>query len=130
MELILYFRTLLPPSKLRHGLSKLFRLFGSFFLGIGGKRKLPREKCWSFLKKNSLSALGHLYYFTSCFQPQSDPSQRITTLNKPIYILCFNIKFIKNQLLLTVTLHFIFKFVASRVQNNICGPLWCLFCWA
>ena len=65
MELILYFRTLLPPSKLRHGLSKLFRLFGSFFLGIGGKRKLPREKCWSFFEKEFFVGFraSLLFYF-------------------------------------------------------------------
>ena len=45
-----------------------FVVFWFIFLGEGGKRKLPREKCWSFKGKNSLSALGHLYYFTSCFQ--------------------------------------------------------------
>ena len=33
----------------------------------------PEKNVDLFLKKNSLSALGHLYYFTSCFQPQSDP---------------------------------------------------------
>ena len=58
--------------------------FWFIFLGERGKRKLPREKCWSF-RKNSLSALGHLYYFTSCFQSDdsSDPAPYICgTLNK------------------------------------------------
>ena len=110
-----WFQNPASPSQYRHGLSKSFRLFGSF-LDEGGKRKLPREKCWSFTK-NSLSALGHLYYVTSCFQSLMVVTRPyIYHWTKPIYILCFNIMFII-MFFVFVTYHFISKSFARSPEN-------------